>query len=169
MTFDALRATKWRVEMNKTKKTGGFTAGTRLLCSDGLIPVEFMEVGEKVITRDAGMVRITEIARETIETHFVRFQPHALDETGPITELLLPHDQMVLVRNWRARETFGVERALVEAKALVDDMFVEITEKRKEVLFQISFSSPHILYLEGIEVGSANAIRARGKVLHFAE
>lgn len=155
--------------MNRLKKTGGFIAGTRLLCSDGLIPVEFVEIGERVITRDAGTVRVTEINRKIVETHFIKFQPQALDETSPIAELMLPHDQMMLVRNWRAREIFGADRALVEAKTLVDDLFVEMTEKRKEVLFQISFSSPHILYLEGTEVGSADSIRARGKVLHPAE
>tara|TARA_R110002124_G_scaffold223789_6_gene389103 strand:+ start:1645 stop:2106 length:462 start_codon:yes stop_codon:yes gene_type:complete len=151
------------------KKVGGFVAGTRLLCSDGMIPVEFIGIGERVISRDAGMVRVTEINRTVVETNFIKLKPHALDEASPVAELLLPHDQMVLVRNWRAREIFAAERALVAAKSLVDDIFVEMTGKRKEVLFQISFSSPHILYAEGAEVGSADSVRARGKVLHPAE
>ena len=151
------------------KKTGGFVAGTRLLCSDGLIPIEFVRIGERVITRDAGMVRVTEIDRKVVETHFIRIQPHALDGASPIAELLLPLDQMVLARNWRAKGIFGVDRALVEAKSLVDDVFIEVTERRKEILFQVSFSAPDILYVEGIEVGSTNSIRARGKVLQQAE
>lgn len=152
--------------MSEKIKTGGFIAGTRLFCSRGLVPIECIEVGEKVLTRDVGSISITEITQRNVEARFVKFQPYALSEAGPMSELLLPLDQLVHVRDWRAREVFGVERALVEARALIDDIFIRMTEIRKQVLFQVSFSSPHMLYLEGIEVRSADSVCARGALMH---
>lgn len=155
--------------MSALRKTGGFAVGTRILCGGGPTPVECVRTGDRVLTRDAGIARVTDITRRTVRARFVTFQPYSMDETGPMSEILLPPDQMVLIRNWRAREVFGTERALVEARSLVDDMFIKMTEPREEVLFQISFSSPHILYLEGVEVGSADAVKGRGSFLHPAE
>lgn len=152
--------------MDRIRKNGGYAAGTRVLCADGPIPAEFIEIGDRVITRDAGIARVTNISRRTLRTNFIRFKPYALDETGPTSDLVLTQDQTVLVRNWRAREAFGIDCALVEAALLVDNLFIEMTEPREEVLFQISFASPHILYLEGIEVGSADATPARGTRTH---
>ena len=155
--------------MRNTRKTGGFAAGTRLFCGDGLTSIEHIKVGDRVLTRDAGIARVTGIAQKTIRARLVHFKPYSMGEIGPTTDLFLPPDQMVLVRDWRAREAFGVDRALVEAQSLVDDMFIRMTEPQEQVLFLVSFSSPHILYLEGIEVGSADAIKARGQFLHPAQ
>ena len=152
--------------MKTSKRAGGFPAGTRLQCCDGMIPVEFLDVGDRVISRDVGTVWIEQISPIVVDTHFIRFQSHALHEKSPVVEVLLPHDQLVLVRNWRAREIFWADRALVEAKDLVDHLLVEMTEKRKDVVFQITFSAPHIVYLEGIEVGSADAIPTRINARH---
>lgn len=147
-------------------KTGGIVAGTRLFCGDGFIPVEFIGIGDQVITRDSGMARVTEIDRAVVEAHFIRLKPQALDEQSPMVELLLPQDQTVFVRNWRAKEIFSADRALVKAITLVDGIFVELTEKRKEVVFRMSLSTPQILYAEGVELGSANFVPARRRVLH---
>ena len=155
--------------MRNTRRTGGFTAGTRLFCGNGLTSIEHIKVGDRVLTRDAGIARVTGITEMTIRDRLVHFQPYSLGKNGPATELFLPPDQMVLVRDWRAREAFGVDRALVEAKSLVDDIFIRMTEPREQALFQITFASPHILYLEGIEVGSADAVKARGQILHPAQ
>jgi hypothetical protein len=155
--------------MRNARKTGGFAAGTRLFCGDGLTSIEQIKVGDRVLTRDAGIARVTAIAKKTIRTRLVHFHPYSMGETGPAIDLFLPPDQMVLIRDWRAREAFGVDRALVEANSLVDDIFIRMTEPREQVLFQVSFASPHILYLEGIEVGSADAITARGQFLHPAQ
>jgi len=155
--------------MSALRKTGGFAAGTRILCGKGPTPVEFVEIGDRVLTRDAGIARVTGVSRKTVRARFVAFYPYSMGENGPLSEMLLPGDQMMLIRNWRAREVFGTGCALVEARTLVDDMFIKMTEPREEVLFQISFASPHILYLEGVEVGSADAVKGRGNFLHPAE
>jgi len=152
--------------MSEKRKTGGFSAGTRLFCGIGLTPIEQIKIGDRVVTRDAGIARVTAIAKKTISNRFVKFKPYSMGEIGPTTDLLLPADQLVLVRDWRASEAFGVDRALVEASSLIDDMFIRMTEPMEQVLFQVSFASPHIMDLEGIEVGSADAIRARGQLLH---
>lgn len=144
--------------MNKIESAGGFAAGTRLLSRNGFTPVECVEVGDSIITRRDGMSRVTQIVQTRVETRFVRFQAHSLGEQSPRTELLLPQDQRVLVRDWRAQEIFDADFALVEARALVDDVFVTLTEPRTETLFQLSFATHAVLYLEGVEVGSANAV-----------
>jgi hypothetical protein len=154
------------IVMSEKRKTGGFSTGTRLFCGIGLTPIEQIKIGDRLVTRDAGIARVTTIAKKTIRNRFVEFKPYSMGEIGPATDLLLPADQLILVRDWRAREAFGVDRALVQASSLVDDMFIRMTQPMEQVVFQVSFASPHILYLEGIEVGSADAIKARGLLLH---
>jgi hypothetical protein len=75
---------------------------------------------------------------------------------------------MVLVRDWRARALFNSERALVAARALVDNEFIADLGVKETTLFQVFCDGPHILYSDGLELGTADAAKARGAVLHAA-
>ena len=146
----------------------GLITGSILLTLDGEIPVEHLSVGDKLITRDTGLSKVEHIQRSTRSVHTIALAAGSLGHTRPERDALLAGDQMVLIRDWRARAMFNSERALVAARALVDDEFITDQGMQETTLFQIFCDSPHIIYADGLELGTADASRARGSVLHAA-
>ncbi|MBD3664498.1 Hint domain-containing protein [Sulfitobacter aestuariivivens] len=146
----------------------GLLHGTSLLSQDGEIPVEYLSVGDKLITRDTGLSKVIHIQRSTRSIQTISLAAGSLGHTRPERDAMLAGDQMVLIRDWRARALFNSERALVAARALVDGEFITDLGLMKTTLYQIFCDGPHILYAEGLELGTADASRARGTVLHAA-
>jgi hypothetical protein len=146
----------------------GLLQGTMLLTLDGEMPVEFVSIGDKLITRDSGISKVTHIQRSTREVHAIAFAAGSLGDKRPERDAVLAGDQMVLIRDWRARAMFNSERALVAARTLIDNEFVTDLGLRETTLIQVFCDGPHILYADGLELGTADAARARGAVLHAA-
>jgi hypothetical protein len=146
----------------------GLVPGAMLLTLDGEMPVEFLSVGDKLITRDTGISKIQHIQRTTRRVHLIALSAGSLGHTRPERDAVLAGDQMVLVRDWRARALFNSERALVAARALVDGEFVTDLGMQDTTLYQIFCDGPHILYCDGLELSTADGARARGAVLHAA-
>ena len=146
----------------------GLLQGSQLLTLDGEIPVEFLSVGDKLITRDSGISKVTHIQRSKRMVHTISLAAGSLGHTRPERDALLAGDQMVLIRDWRARALFNSERALVAARALVDNEFITDLGQTETTLYQIFCDGPHILYADGLEMGTADAAKARGTVLHAA-
>lgn len=146
----------------------GLITGTKLLTLDGEIPVEILSVGDKLITRDSGVSKVLHIQRTTRKVHTIAFAAGSLGHTRPECDSLLAADQMVLVRDWRARAMFSSERALVAARALIDGEFIIDQGEQEHTLIQIFCDAPHILYAGGLELGTADANRARGAALDAA-
>lgn len=146
----------------------GLVHGALLLTLDGEIPVEFLSVGDKVITRDSGISKVQHIQRTTREVHQISLSAGSLGHTRPERDALLAGDQMVLIRDWRARALFNSEVALVAARSLVDGEFIIDLGEQETTLYQIFCDGPHILYCDGLELSTADGARARGAVLHAA-
>ncbi|MGB3408397.1 MAG: Hint domain-containing protein [Jannaschia sp.] len=146
----------------------GLVQGTSLLTLDGEIPVEFLSIGDKIITRDTGISKVLHIQRTTRKVRTIALAAGSLGHTRPERDALLAGDQMVLVRDWRARAMFNSERALVAARALVDGEFIRDLGEQDQTLIQIFCDAPHILYADGLELSTADGARARGAALHAA-
>ena len=146
----------------------GLIQGSLLLTLDGEMPVEFLSVGDKLITRDTGISKVVHIQRCRREVHTIALAAGSLGHTRPERDAHLAGDQMVLIRDWRARALFNSERALVAARALVDEEFITDLGLQDTTIYQIFCDGPHILYADGLELGTADASRARGAVLHAA-
>ncbi len=146
----------------------GLVHGAILLTLDGEIPVEFLSVGDKLITRDCGISKVKHIQRSQRSVHMIALAAGSLGHTRPERDALLAGDQMVLIRDWRARALFSSERALVAARTLVDGEFITDRGMVDTTLYQIFCDGPHIFYADGLELGTADAARARGAVLHAA-
>ena len=146
----------------------GLLQGAMLLTLDGEMPVEFLSVGDKLITRDSGVSKVKHIQHCTREIHSISFAAGSLGHTRPERDAVLAGNQMVLIRDWRARAMFNSERSLVAARSLVDDEFVIDMGMRETTLYQIFCDGPHIIYADGLELGTSDAAKARGAVLHAA-
>lgn len=130
----------------------GFVSGTILLTQDGEMPVEFLSPGDRIITRDAGMVRLENIRHRRVLTRAISFAAGSLGHTRPESDLVLPAAQLLLIRDWRAKAMFGLKQAVTRADALLDDEFICDLGPQKMLLYQLQFSSPHIVYAGGLEL-----------------
>ncbi|SLN45145.1 hypothetical protein TRL7639_02432 [Falsiruegeria litorea R37] len=132
----------------------GFLSGTILLTQDGEMPVEFISAGDKIITRDAGFVKVQGVTRGLLTTRAISFAAGSLGDTRPDQDLILPAGQPVLIRDWRAKAMFGAPQAMVRADALLDGEFIRDLGEQEMELFQLRFDSSHILYAGGLELGA---------------
>ena len=131
------------------------TAGTVVLTLDGALPVEFLNPGDRVITRDSGVAVLRAVHRTRQVLPVVAIKAGSLGNTRPDRDVLLPATQEVLIRDWRAGALFGASQALVPAVRLVDGEFIRDMGAVEVDLVALVFDAPHILYADGLEVASA--------------
>jgi hypothetical protein len=138
----------------------GIAADSTILTLEGEMPVAFLSVGDRVITRDSGMAVLKAITPVKSETAY-RIKASVLGHDRPQNDLLVASEQSLLIRDWRAKALYGVAEALVPVARLADgDMIAE--ESAKDVVFYaLGFDTPHILYVEGVEIASAEQVPAR--------
>ncbi len=139
----------------------GIPAGTTVLTLDGMIPVEHLMDGDRVITRDVGAATLAKIAC----THHARMMYRMERDDGPA--LFIPEGQRVLIRDWRAPAMFGHAEALVPVEKLVDGELVRRVGLQKQTLYQLGFNHPHIIYAGGVEI-AASVIRQRKRKIAAA-
>lgn len=133
-------------------------AGTVVLTSDGALPVDFLNKGDRIITRDSGMAVLTGLNRARLRHAAVRIRAGSLGMARPDRDMVLPARQEVLIRDWRASALFGACRALVPAARLVDGVFVSDLGEVEMDVVALCFDAPHILYADGLEVASARPV-----------
>ncbi|MFN6924414.1 MAG: Hint domain-containing protein [Tabrizicola sp.] len=130
----------------------GALAGTFICTLDGLLPVEFLQPGDRVVTR-AGARRIAAISvlrRKAMD--LVRIRSSVLGPDQPAHDLFVALGQPVIIRDWRARALYGSAAAAIPAARLVDDEFV-LREKHGEVrLFTLRFDEDEVIYADGLEL-----------------
>lgn len=135
-------------------ETTGLWAAALILTAKGEQRVQDLRPGDRVITRDVGMVTLRSLSRRDFYTPLVRIRAGSLGHTRPERDVLLPASQPILVRDWRARAIFGADQALVAAARLVDGAFVTHAGMATLDLYVLDFAAPHIVYLDGLEVAS---------------
>ncbi len=133
-----------------------FPLGTEILSLAGALPVEALYPGDRVITRDGGAQVLVDIQRHDVpeDLTFLRVSKDALGGK-PSREVLLPSEQRLLLRDWRAQALFGTPQARVPLSRLVDGEFVAATDARPEALLTLHFAHEHIVYADGLELFSA--------------
>jgi len=93
----------------------GIVAGSIIFTSDGEIPVEYLSPGDKVVTRDAGMVKLVETFIHQISAPAVTIKTGSLGHTRPNQNVIIPAEQQILIRDWRAQSMLGKPQAIVQA------------------------------------------------------
>lgn len=131
---------------------GGLPVGARILTLSGEMPVEHLMPGDRIITRDVGMAVLRNIRRRHLVTRAVKILAGSLGDTRPDCDVILPEDQHVHVRDWRARAMFNLPAALVPAAALVDGEFITALGEVEMDVITLIFDSPHVLYVDGLEL-----------------
>jgi hypothetical protein len=105
-----------------------FVAGTMILTEQGERPVESLAAGDKIVTADFGSQvliwhGVARLTRRDVLADArllpVEICPGALGQGVPLRTVRLSQQHRVLLSGWMIELNFGVEEALVPAKALL--------------------------------------------------
>ena len=148
---DGQQTGQTREGIEKSQQTG-LPADSIIMTLKGEMQVCDIQPGDRVITRDCGTAQVARIVSRTIAARRVQIKAGSLGHTRPDHDVILPADQPILIRDWRARALFGCNQALVPAHRLVDGEFVTLKTSAVMTVYDIEFDQPHILYVDGLEI-----------------
>lgn len=140
----------------------GLAADTRVMTADGALPAAYLEVGDRIVTR-RGMRKLRAIVRRRVPAGATRIllKRDALGGKPERDTLLMP-SQRLLIRDWRAQALWGREIAAPPVARLVDNRLVKAVESDAAIIVSLYFGAPEVIYADGLELASADAIPARG-------
>ncbi len=133
-----------------------FVRGTMIRMADGSErPVETLEPGDRVLTRDSGAQRLRWRSSRQAPAHGylapVRIAAGALGNAGDL--LVGPHHRLLL-SDWRAEVMLGSREVLVRAVDLVDGSRITRREGGLVEYHHLVFDSHEIVYAEGLPAES---------------
>ena len=128
-----------------------FAQGTRISTAQGLRPVEELQVGDLVVTRDHGLQPVRWAGRRAVAAQGamapIRFEAGALGNCRPL--LVSPQHRM-LITGSDATMYFGESEVLVSAKHLVNGGSVVMRPGGMVTYVHILFDDHEIVYAEGV-------------------
>lgn len=130
----------------------GVLAGTMIRTLDGVLPVEYLTPGDRIVTR-AGARRLTAISvaqRKSVD--LIRIRASTMGHDRPDKDIFLSPGQPVIIRDWRAQALYGVPVAAIPASRLADGEFVLAEPHRNAQLFTLRFDEDEVIYAEGLEL-----------------
>ena len=140
-----------------------FLQGTRIETAQGLRLIEDLQVGDGVVTRDAGVQNIRWIGRKVLKPAFLNTHPHlrpicigkdALGAGLPERDLWVSPQHRCVVSGARAEMLFGEPDVFVPAKALTDLPGCYVSGREDVVYFHILFDSHQLVFSEGMPTES---------------
>ena len=137
----------------------GIAAGTVVMTADGALPVDFLEPGDRVVTR-SGLRVLRHIHPHRYTGSAIRIREGALGHGRPDTPLVLPAHAPVLIRDRRATTVPGRKAMVIAAQDLADGEFVTLIETVSIRLYDLRFDAPEVIYAEGLEIACPAAERA---------
>lgn len=130
----------------------GLASGTLILTADGELPVEYINPGDRMVSRNQGMAVVRNVRSALVKTRFAALEPGALGNAIPPAAAMLPVGQTVLVRDDRAQATSGKASSVVRLQDLVDGHSIRDLGRRVMILITLEFDEPQVIYADGIEV-----------------
>ncbi len=131
----------------------GLGTGIEVLTADGVLPVDYLGIGDRIVTRDGLRVLRGVTCRTLTDAAMVSVGTDMLGVGRPAADILLSPGQPVLIRDWRARVLFGAPTAMVPASRLVDGQSVRRVVVPDLRLFLLHFDRPEVIYASGLELG----------------
>lgn len=131
---------------------GAFSRGTRIALADGRqVPVEDLEPGDRVITRDHAVQALRWKGAVTLRAEGgfapVSVLPGVMGNPGPL--IVSPHHRLFLYRR-EAKALAGAAELLVQARHLVDGVSILRREGGFVEYFSLVFDAHEVIYAEGV-------------------
>jgi hypothetical protein len=126
--------------------------GTPVMTLAGEMPVEHVVAGDRVVTR-SGAMRVEGVeGRAAARVAMIRISARALGHDRPDQDLLLPADQTLLVRGWRARMLFDADQAVVPVSRLIDGTHVRKAARADLWLIRLTLPRAAVLQVGGLDI-----------------
>ena len=132
--------------------TAGILRGTQVRTLDGNLPVEFLEPGDRIITRSDVRRLLSLALRHHAMLPVVSIAASTQAHDRPENDLLVAPSQPLVIRDWRARAMFGQPVAIIPAARLVDGHFVRSEVLAQATLFSLRFAEDEVIWAEGLEL-----------------
>ena len=127
-------------------------SGTSVLTLDGELPVDYLQPGDRVLTR-AGMRRLKQVAVSVVQNARVVCIAHGtLGVDRPAEDVTVSAAQEILVRDWRAKAMFGTAVAMIPAAKLADGEYIRAVTLAEARFFTLSFDEDAVIYAGGLEL-----------------
>jgi hypothetical protein len=137
--------------------TNGMMQGTKVLTLDGDIPVDFLEIGDRILTR-SGCRELKSIEVSVVKNaRMVRIGASTLGQERPEEDILVPANQKILVRDWRAIAFAGTKQAMISAIRLTDGEFIRGEMVHSARIYALGFEDEVVIYAGGLEL-ACNAV-----------
>ena len=135
-------------------------AGTPVLTLDGELPVEFLQPGDRILTR-AGARRVIQIEVAVVRNaRVVRISHGTLGVDCPTEDVTVSAGQEILVRDWRAKTMFGKPHAMIPAARLADGEYIRCETLPEARFFSLSFEDDAVIYAGGLELACPALVQA---------
>lgn len=136
-----------------------FTRGTRILTGQGERPIETLQIGDLVVTRDQGLRPIRWVGQRVVRGKGalapVLFRSDDCNGSRPGL-LVSPHHRM-LFTGYRAELLYGESEVLIAARHLVDGATV-VRQNYEEITYiHLMFDHHEVIYADGIATESFHA------------
>ena len=130
----------------------GMAAGTSVVTLDGVLPVDYLAPGDRVLTR-GGTGRVVRVEVSVVaHARLIRVCGDALGVGRPAEAVVLAEGQGLLVRDWRARALFGQAQAVVPVARLCDGDYIRAEAVEEARLFSLVLDRPDVIYAGGLEL-----------------
>lgn len=130
----------------------GLAMGTPVQCLDGMIPVEYLHPGDRVITRLGARKLMAFEVTLLKNAHVVRIAHGVLGKDRPAEDMILTPEQPILIRDWRAKALTGAEVALIPAARLVDGEYIRAEVMAELRLYTLRFEEDVVIYAGDLEL-----------------
>lgn len=142
--------------MTPNKDTSaGIAMGTIVLTLDGEIPVEHLNAGDRVITRDTGIATLRAVHMREVTFTPYKISADRLGEGRPVADTFVAADQHILVRGLLAQALYKTDSAMVPVSKLADGEYIAKCEEQTLRLYELEFDTTHVIYANGLEIASA--------------
>ena len=134
--------------------------GTPVLTLVGEMPVEFLQPGDRILTR-AGARRLKQVEVSVVRNaRVIKISHGTLGVDCPTEDLTVSAAQEILIRDWRAKSMFGQNQAMIPAARLADGDYIRAETLIEARFFSLSFEEDAVIYAGGLELACPALVTA---------
>ena len=135
----------------------GLAIGTPVLSLDGMMPVEYLHPGDRVITR-SGARKLMAIEMTLVQNaRVISISAGVLGVDRPAEDMIVTPNQPILIRDWRAKAMTGADVALIAAIHLVDGAYIRAEVMTELRLYTLRFEEDVVIYAGDLELACTGA------------
>lgn len=128
-----------------------FTTDAMIETAHGIRPIQDLQVGDQIVTRDEGLQPVRWIGQKTVEGRSDALAPIWFrgSAIGASRDFLVSPQHRMVIEKWRARILFGSNEVMAKAKDLVDGKNVVAAPTDKISYWHVLFDQHQVIYADG--------------------